>query len=346
MRVSLQAKKRSPCTYGVNRQTCRVPNRRDVWPARTTAGRCRAVLFALCIALLAPTCLRAAVRVELPSDRIRAGDLVNAVPQFAEADAAAVLGFAPLPGIERRVTRRDVIEWADDLGIRIAPEALPETLVLARKMRRLKRETVLELVTNAVAERYQIAASQVEVELHSFDEPLLPAEPLDFELTSPLTRLARPTHLTLRWTNANGRSGNLSFRATARVRGSYAVARETIGARSEISAQDFVFEDGLLPGDPEEYLVTPEDVEAKQLRQTLKAGEPLEQRMLEAAQTVKRGDLIELQLRSRAIVLRAPARAEQSGATGELIRCRNLESGAIVQATIVDARRAEVISFR
>jgi flagella basal body P-ring formation protein FlgA len=68
--------------------------------------------------------------------------------------------------------------------------------------------------------------------------------------------------------------------------------------------------------------------------------------MLEAAQTVKRGALVELQLRSRAVVLRAPARAEQSGATGEVIRCRNLESGAVVQAVILDSRRAEVISFR
>jgi flagella basal body P-ring formation protein FlgA len=263
-----------------------------------------------------------------------------------QADATTILAFAPLPGIERRVTRRELIEWGEDLGLTLQPESLPEAVVLARKMRRLPGEQVRELVTGAVAARHNAAEAQVEVELHSFSEPLLPAEPLDFELVSPLSRLGRPTHLTLRWTNANGRSGSLSFRATARVHGSYAVARETIEARTEVTAQDFVFEDGPLPGDPAEFLVEPKDVESKQLRQSLKAGQTLERRMIEAAETVKRGDLIELQLRSRAVVLRTPARAEQSGATGEVIRCRNLESGTIVQAVIVNQRRAEVISFR
>jgi flagella basal body P-ring formation protein FlgA len=303
-------------------------------------------VFALLAALLTATNAPAEVRVDLPSDRIRAGDLAQAIPQMQQAEASTILGFAPLPGIERRVSRRELIEWGADLGLSLAPESLPETVILGRKMRRLPSEQVRELVSGAVATRYGVAPAQVEVELHSFSDPLLPAEPLDFELSSALNRLGRPANLTLRWTNTNGRSGNLSFRATAWVRGSYAVAREAIDARAEISAADFVFEQGPLPGDPEEFLVTAEDLDAKQLKQSLKAGQPLERRMLEAAQTVKRGALVELQLRSRAVVLRAPARAEQSGATGEVIRCRNLESGAVVQAVILDSRRAEVISFR
>jgi flagella basal body P-ring formation protein FlgA len=304
-----------------------------------------ALLLAM-VAVLNSAAVSAAVRVELPSDRIRAGDLAQAVPQMRKADAAAELGFAPLPGVERRVSRREMLQWGEDLGLALEPESLPEALLLSRKMERLPSSQVRGLVTAAVAERYQVAADQVDVELHSFSEPLLPAEPLDFELTSPLTRLGRSTHLTLRWTNSNGRSGNLSFRATAQVRGSYAVAREALEARSEISSHDFELREGLLPGDPREFLVNGEDLDGKQLKQSLKAGQPLERRMIEVAQTVKRGDLIELQLRSRAVVLRTPARAEQSGATGDTIRCRNLESGVTVQAVIVGSRQAEVISFR
>lgn len=290
--------------------------------------------------------LTAAVRVELPSDRIRAGDLAEAVPQMQKADATAELGFAPLPGIERRVSRRELLEWGQDLGLALDSETLPDALLLSRKMVRLTGRQVRELVAAAVAERYQVRADQVAVELHSFSEPLLPAEPLDFELASPLTRLGRPTHLSLRWTNANGRSGNLSFRATAQVRGPYAVAREPLEARTEISPHDFELREGLLPGDPEEFLIHGEDLDGKQLKQNLKAGQPLERRMIETAQTVKRGDLIELQLRSRSIMLRTPARAEQSGAAGDTIRCRNLESGVSVPAVITGSRQAEVISFR
>ena len=201
------------------------------------------------------------------------------------------------------------------------------------------------MVIDAVAERYQLDPVQVEVELHSFSEPLLAAEPLEFELASPLRRLGRPATLTLRWTNSQGRNGNLSFRATAKVRGSYAAARAALAAHTELSAEDFTFEEGFLPGDPAEYSLSSEQVHGKQLKQNLAAGQALEKRMLEDVVTVKRGDLIELRYRSPAVVVRTAARAEQSGAAGEVIRCRNLQSGATVRATIVDATQAEVVSF-
>jgi flagella basal body P-ring formation protein FlgA len=283
------------------------------------------------------------VQVELHSDRILAHDLATAIPQFQQAQPDAVLGYAPLPGIERRVARGELLRWGQDLGLSLDAGTLPEALILTRKMRRLESRQVRELVIAAVAERYQADAAQVEVELHSFSEPLLPAEPLDFELASPLNRLGRPTTLTLRWSNSQGHGASLTFRATAQVRGSYAVAREALPARTGLSAEDFHFQQGFLPGDPDEYSLTANDVEGKQLKQNLKAGEALEKRLLEPSLAVQRGDLIELRFRSAAIVLRAAARAEQSGAAGEVIRCRNLQSGATVRGVILDSRQVEVV---
>ena len=286
-----------------------------------------------------------AVRVELRSDRILAGDLAAAIPELGQADRDAVLGYAPLPGIERRVSRGELLRWGQDLGLSLDADSLPEAVILARKMRRLESSEVRQLVIEAIAERYQVGSAQVEVELHSFSEPLLPAEPLDFELASPLQRLGRPTALTLRWTNARGHSGDLSFRATGRVRGSYAVARQALEARTELTAGDFSFEEGSLPGNPSEYSLLAEQVEGQQLRQRLNAGQVLEKRMLEPSLAVKRGDLIALQFRSSGVVLRTAARAEQSGASGEIIRCRNLQSGTTVRARILDSRQAEVVSL-
>jgi flagella basal body P-ring formation protein FlgA len=257
----------------------------------------------------------------------------------------AVLGFAPLPGIERRISRPELLRWGHDIGLELEPAALPEALLIARQMRRLTSGQVRDLVAQKIAARYDVPAAQVEVELHGFSEPLVAAEDLDFELLSALKRLGHPATLTLRWTNAQGRSGNLSLRATARVHGRHAVARAPLEARSEVSAADFDFVEGPLPGDPGQYLVSAREIEGKQLSQSLQAGEALEKRMLQAAATVKRGDLIELLFRSRAVVLRTSARAEQPGATGEVIRCRNLQSGATVLAVVLDSRQAEVVSF-
>ena len=189
-------------------------------------------------------------QVQLHSDRILASDLATAIPQLGQADPDTVLGYAPLPGVERRVPRNELLRWGQDLGIALNPDSLPQAIILARKMRRLESSQVRQLVIAAAAERYQVRPAQIEVELHSFAEPLLPAEPLDFELTSPLKRLGQPTTLVLRWTDPRGHSGNLSFRATARVRGSYAVAREALPARTEISASDFTFEAGFSARGP------------------------------------------------------------------------------------------------
>ena len=57
---------------------------------------------------------------------------------------------------------------------------------------------------------------------------------------------------------------------------------------------------------------------------------------------VRRGDLLELQLRSGLILLRVPGRAEEAAAVGEVISCRNLESGSRVMARVLDSKHAEV----
>ncbi len=301
--------------------------------------------------LLATLALAAAnpPQIQLHADRILASDLAAVVPAFQAADPDTILGYAPLPGVERRVSRADLLGWAEDLGITLDPKAVPDAILLSRKMRRLDSSEVRQLVVAAVAERYHVETKQVEVELNGFDQPLLPAEPLDFELSSPLPTplrgLGRPATLTLRWTDPRGHSGNLSFRATARVRGSYAVAREALEARTAIGPQDFRFENGFLPGDPEQYALSSKDVTGQQLRQGIKAGEVLEKRMMEAALAVQRGDMIELRYRSPRVVLRTAARAEESGANGEIIHCRNLQSGSTVRARILDSRQAEVVSL-
>jgi flagella basal body P-ring formation protein FlgA len=210
-------------------------------------------------------------------------------------------------------------------------------------MRRLAAGEVRDLVVAAAAARYQVDPAEFAVELHGFAEPLLPAGALDFELTSPLKRLGRPATLTLRWSSAQGQSGKLSFRATARVRGSYAVARRALAARTAIDAGVLEFIEGFLPGEPSEFLLWKQDVEGKKLKQNLRPGEVLERRMLEQAPAVERGALLELELRSRAVVLRAAARAEQAGSPGQVIRCRTLQSGAMVRARLRDARLGEVV---
>ena len=124
--------------------------------------------------------------------------------------------------------------------------------------------------------------------------------------------------------------------------GTQAVAVTDLKPGTELETSDFRFEEGPLMGPPDRYLLTEQEIQDKRLKVHLREGEVLEQRMLQKIETVRRGDLIQIRVRSGSVQLQAPARAEQSGSIGDPILCRNLDSGRKVTATIVSSKFAEV----
>ncbi len=296
------------------------------------------LLFGICLLLRAGE----VVEIELERDRITAADLARVIPQWKRLDGNRVIAYAPLPGVERRVSRRQLIRWADQHGLKLNIEDLPEAVLVARRMRKLRAEEALRTVTGAVSERYQLPLEQLRVRLHGFSETLVPAGKSNFEIRGSLNRLNRPVSIPLGWRDSDGRSGTVPLRATVSILGTHALARRAMPAKSIVGPQDFTFREGILPGLPEKYLVFPEDVEGKTLKYSLKSGQALARALLLDTPLVQRGDLIELAWKSKSIRLRVPARAEESGSLGDRIACRNLESGRRVVATIVDQKRAEV----
>ncbi len=299
-------------------------------------------IFLLLVGLCLPLRAGRVVEIELERDRLTAADLARVVPEWGALDGSQVIAYAPLPGVERRVSRRQLIRWANRHGLELEIEDLPEAVLVARRMRKLTPEEALRAVTAALAERYQLPIEKLRVRLHGFSEALMPAGKLSFEIRSSLNRLNQPVSIPLGWRDSDGRSGTVPLRATVSILGTHALARQAMPARSMVGSKDFTFREGVFPGSPEKYLILPEDVEGKTLKYSLKSGQALARAMLVDTQLVQRGDLIELALKSKSIQLRVPARAEEAGSLGDRITCRNLESGRRVVATIVDQKRAEV----
>ena len=205
-------------------------------------------------------------------DRLTAADLARVIPQWKKLDGSQVIAYAPLPGVERRVRRRQLIRWADQHGLKLNIEDLPEAVLVARRMRKLRADEALRTVTGAVSQRYQLPVEKLRVRLHGFSEALVPAGKLSFEIRGSLRRLNQPVPITLSWRDSDGRSGTTPLRATVSILGAYAVARQAIPAKSIVGPQDFIFREGILPGPPEKHLVSPKDVEGKTLKYSLKSG--------------------------------------------------------------------------
>ena len=300
------------------------------------------VILLLLLAICRPLPAGKVPEIGLERDRLTAADLAQVIPEWGGLDGSQVIAYAPLPGVERRVSRRQLILWANRHGLQLEIEDLPEAVLVARRMRRLRPEEALRAVTAAVAARYQLPVEKLRIRLHGFSDALVPAGKLSFEIRSSLNRLNRPGPIPLGWRDSDGRSGTVPLRATVSILGKHALARHAMPAKSMVGSKDFTFREGVLPGSPEKYLIFPEYVEGKTLKYSLKSGQALSRAMLVHTQLVQRGDLIELALKSKSIQLRVPARAEEAGSLGDRITCRNLESGRRVVATIVDQKRAEV----
>ena len=246
------------------------------------------LLFAICLPLPAGE----AVAIEVERDRLTAADLARVIPEWKKLDGSQVIAYAPLPGVERRVSRRQLIRWADQHGLKLNIEDLPEAVLVARRMRKLRAEEALRTVTGAVSERYQLPLEQLRVRLHGFSETLVPAGKLNFEIRGSLRRLNQPVPITLSWRDSDGRSGTVPLRASVSILGAYAVASQAIPAKSIVGPQDFIFREGILPGPPEKHLVSPKDVEGKTLQYSLKSGQALSRAMLLDTPLVQRGTLL------------------------------------------------------
>jgi len=296
----------------------------------------------IAITLVPATQAAGAIRLALEHDRLTAGDLAQIIPEWKAVAPHERLGFAPLPGIERRVSRGQLLGWGKRLGLDLQPGSLPDFVLVSRRMRQLREAEATTALAAAIAERHGLAAAQVRVRLHDFEASPVPTGVLRLDANFPLTQLNEPRSVPLRWRDGGGRSATIWLSATVSILGRYAVAADSLEVGTTLERVDFVFQTGQLPGDPKKYITTPEQVAGMTLKRPLKEGEPLLHSALARHHTVRRGDLLELQLRSRAIQLRVPGRAEQSGSRGETIACRNLESGQRISAVIVDSKHAEV----
>ena len=178
-------------------------------------------VFLLLFGIYLPLRAGEVVEIELERDRITAADLARVIPEWKRLEGNQVIAYGPLPGVERRVSRRQLVRWANRHGLQLEIEDLPEAVLVARRMRKLRAEEALRAVTAAVSERYQLPVEKLQVRLHGFSEALVPAGKLSFEIRSSLNRLNQPVSITLSWRDSDGRSGTVPLRATVSILGTH-----------------------------------------------------------------------------------------------------------------------------
>jgi len=269
----------------------------------------------LAAAVMASAC------IAVGGERIRAADLVAAVPAFAALPPEASLGYAPAPGARRMLNPRELERLAGQHGI---PLGGAPSLCVERAVERLTEERVLAALHRA------LGSSEARVELLDFSRAPAPHGEIEFARSGLVAPLGDPRTPVV-WRGRLRYADNRSLPVWARVRVTVTckrlVAAESLPAERPIQASQVRVETAERSPFTEAGMGSFEQIGDRVPRRPIRAGEPLSAKMLTAPLAVARGETVKVEVSSGGAQLSLPARAETAGRAGDTILLRNPESG-------------------
>lgn len=135
-----------------------------------------------------------------------------------------------------------------------------------------------------------------------------------------------------------------TYRATARVEmlAEVVVARRTLGRGEVLAPDDLTTAPLPLSRLPAGTMDRTRPLLGQQVTQRIQPGQPVTDRMVEAAPVVFRGDRLTLLVRRPGLTVTAVGEAREDGAPDHVISVMNLSSRRTVRARVVDAQTAQV----
>lgn len=133
-----------------------------------------------------------------------------------------------------------------------------------------------------------------------------------------------------------------TFIVRASVSAPVLVASGAIRAGDEISETMLKLESRSLPN-VGEAVAAPEEVIGQSSRRSLRAGQPIERRMLAAALLVRKGETVQIVANREGINASVTGQAMEAGHRDEIISVRNVSSGRLIRARVSGAGEVEAL---
>jgi flagella basal body P-ring formation protein FlgA len=252
----------------------------------------------------------------------------------AGANAGRLLGPGPAPGGRIVIGARQLKAIAIQYGVDWLPVSSADRAILEWPGHPMRREDAIAAVRAALVVRG--AAPDCDVDIPGFNPPVIP-------LSGPST----PVVTQLDYDQDQGRySATLSVTGdgmdpiAVRIAGEVADVVELPVAVTRLSAGAIAGPDDLrmarvhVASVHTEVAHDPAAVIGMQAKRQLQAGAPIAVADLIQPTQIGRGDPVRLQLQVGGLWLTGQGVALESGATGEMIRVRNISSQAVLQAEV------------
>lgn len=138
----------------------------------------------------------------------------------------------------------------------------------------------------------------------------------------------------------NGWRGDFIVRGT--LEATVVITAAALQANRAITADDLQQQRRRI-GIPAEALADPAAIIGMASRRALRAGQPVDRKLLVEAQLIRRGDAVQIVARNAGIVATMPGEAQATGHRGEVIGVRNTHTGKIIRARVVASGEVEPI---
>lgn len=275
--------------------------------------------------------------VEVSSDRVVAGQLVDAVPFLRQLPPDTSLGFAPLPGLVRVISGKELSQLAMRDGV-ILPDA-PD-LCIGRALRPI---TVAGMQAALEA---ALGMDDAELKLEDFSSQPLPPGKLEFQRSALSQPPRNAPDSAVIWRGKLVYDPHHSVPVWAKVK--IAVERTVFVAAHNIPAGGTVREGDIQTLTVHEFPFaasrpeTAAEITGKMTRRPIRSGERFTGNVLEELNDVVRGELVQVRVIDGRATLSFDGIAASSGKKGESILVHNSASGRNFRAVVEEKGKAIV----
>lgn len=269
------------------------------------------------------------------------------VAGFAGIDAhtearlkAVVLGTSPLPGLERTITREQVLTRLRQRGFQ--PEAFeivaPTRVVVKREAHMLQTQQVVEVAIRKLRQSASLP-DNAQVECDAPPRALsLPNSKVQMTAGEPRALGAGLFIVPVKVACEGAVPATLNARLKVKLWRVVVVASRAIRTGEAIDPDVVTLQQVTISGNDSDLTTDPSEVVGKIARRPIPAGLPIRRTALDEPAVIRRGQCVKLLVKLDGAVIEAGAIAQQDGKAGGHIRVQVVDTRKTLLATVVDAQ--------
>lgn len=283
------------------------------------------------------------------SERLTLGDIAgiqSADDETIRRLSAIALGYAPNVGSTRELAKEKIATALAAAGFSAEAVRLqaPAIAVIKRAGQRVSAELLRASVESAALNEMRDMGATAELTRLDLPENIeLPSGAVEARAFVPAVRdYSAPFPVAIELVVDGRVVRRLSVTAQVEAKAPVLVAAHDLAERARLGEGSVRVEMRKLDRPAQFYLSDMERLRGAALSRAVKSGEPMTTDMLYADIVIKPGDHVSIICESGSLTVKVEGEARASGRVGDHIQVKNLQSGALLQATVIDEGLARV----